>query len=168
VNRESTSCSFRKSVIETSSFVSKLDSNCREMLISGDSIRKNHIWHDQTNLLKYTLALLTITGCWRPLSWISSYKYKLYNVYTLLLVLLLYTFAISQFMAIVLNAANPDEFTSVLYMMMTVCVSIFKISSMWLNHRNLADIINTLTDIPFRPVIADEIKIRQNFDKIIR
>lgn len=143
------------------------------MLSSGDSsVRKNHIRHskteDKTDMLKHTLALMTVAGCWQPLSWISSYKHKLYNVYTLLLIFLLYTFAISQFMAVVLNAGNPEEFTSILYMMMTVCISIFKISNMWINRKNLTDIINTLTDKPFKPVIPSEIKIRQNFDKMIR
>lgn len=143
------------------------------MLISDkSSVEKNHIQHDKTedktNLLKHTLALMMIAGCWRPLSWTSSYKYKLYNVYMLFLILLLYTFATSQFMAIVLNAGNPEEFTSILYMMMAVFVAIFKISSMWINRENLADIVNTLIDKPFKPVIASEIKIRQNFDKMIR
>lgn len=139
------------------------------MLISGESnVKKNHIRHDKTDLLKHTLALMMIAGCWRPLSWISSYKYKLYNVYRLLLILLLYTFAISQFMAMILNAGNPEEFTGVLYSMMAVAVSIFKISSMWIYRKNLTEIINTLIDKPFRPMIAGEMKIRQNFDKMIR
>ncbi|XP_011882836.1 PREDICTED: odorant receptor 46a, isoform A-like isoform X1 [Vollenhovia emeryi] len=143
------------------------------MLNSGESsVERNYIIHDKmedkTDLLKHTLALMRIAGCWQPLSRISSYKYKLYNVYTLLLVLILYTFAISQFIAIFLNAGSPQEFTSILYMMMAVCISILKISSMWINRKNFADIINTLTDEPFRPVIAGEVKIRQNFDKMIR
>lgn len=141
------------------------------MLSSGvSSVRKNRHGRteNKTDLLKHTLVLMTVAGCWQPLSWISSYKHKLYNVYTLLVIFILYTFAISQLMAIVLNAGNPEEFTNILYMMMTVCISIFKISSMWMNRRNLANIINTLTDKPFKPMIAGEIKIRQNFDKMIR
>lgn len=143
------------------------------MLISDKSIvEKNHIQHhkaeDKTDLLKHTLALMMVAGCWQPLSWTSSYKYKLYNVYMLFLILLLYTFAISQFMAIVLNAGNPEEFTSILYMMMAVFVAIFKISSMWMNRKNLAAIVNILIDKPFKPVVTGEIKIRQNFEKMIR
>jgi len=139
------------------------------MLISDKSIvEKNHKAEDKTDLLKHTLALMMVAGCWRPLSWTSSYKYKLYNVYMLFLILLLYTFAMSQFMAIVSNVGNPEEFTSILYMMMAVFVAIFKISSMWMNRKNLATIVNTLIDKPFKPVIAGEVKIRQNFDKMIR
>ncbi|XP_077264581.1 odorant receptor 4-like isoform X2 [Temnothorax americanus] len=143
------------------------------MLISGESsVEKNHVRYDKTedktDLLKHTLALMTVAGCWRPLPWISSYKQKIYNAYTFLVILLLYTFAISQFVAMVLNAGNPEEFTSILYIMMAVCIGIFKISSMWLNRKNVADIINTLTETSFRPEIPGELKIRQNFDKIIR
>lgn len=134
-----------------------------------DAIRYNKAEdRTKTDLLKLTLAFLTIAGCWRPVSWISLYKYRLYNIYTTILILLLYTFAISQFMDIVLNVGNPEEFTSVLYIMMTVCVASFKISSMMMNRKNIADIINTLTNKPFKPMITGEIKIRQNFDKMIR
>lgn len=138
------------------------------MLISSESsVKKGHIRRDKTDLLKHTFTLMTIAGCWRPLSWISSYKCKLYNIYTLFVVLLLYTFAISQFMAIILNTSNPEEFTSILYIMMAACIASFKISTMWMYHKDLVKIINILTDKPFRPMTNGEMKIRQNFDKMI-
>ncbi|XP_028047922.1 putative odorant receptor 71a isoform X2 [Monomorium pharaonis] len=142
------------------------------MLISDDSsVQENHVRHDKKKdklaLFKHTFTTMTVVGCWQPLSWLSPIKYKLYSIYTLFLTLMLLIFAISQFMIIVLNAANPEDFTSVLYMMTAMCMGIFKISNMWLNRKNYADIINTLIDEPFRPVIADEIKIRQNFDRMI-
>ncbi|XP_072753282.1 odorant receptor 46a-like [Anoplolepis gracilipes] len=71
-------------------------------------------------------------------------------------------------MAIVLIVDNPEEFTNVLYMMMTMFVASFKIASMLINRKNVADIINTLTDKPFKPIVTSELKIRQNFDKMIR
>ncbi|XP_070156627.1 odorant receptor 46a-like isoform X2 [Polyergus mexicanus] len=147
------------------------------MLISdGSNVRKklDITRHDKDedrakkDLLKYTLVFLTLAGSWRPVSWTSLYKYRLYNIYTAILVLLLYTFAISQFMDIALNVNNPEEFTSVLYIMMTVCVASFKISNMFINRKNVADIINTLTEKPFKPLVIAEIKIRQNFDKMVR
>ncbi|XP_029665549.1 uncharacterized protein LOC115236949 [Formica exsecta] len=153
------------------------NSYLRQMLISdGSSVQKklDVTRHDKAedrakkDLLKFTLVFLTLAGCWRPVSWTSLYKYRLYNIYTAILVLLLYTFAISQFMDIVLNVDNPEEFTSVLYIMMTVCVASFKISNMLINRKNVADIVNTLTEKPFKPMITGEIKIRQNFDKMVR
>lgn len=149
----------------------------RQIIISNNSTvqkKLDVIRHDKvedrakTDLLKLTLAFLTISGCWRPVSWTSLYKYILYNIYTITLILLLYTFAVSQLMDIVLNVGNPEEFTSVLYIMMTVCVASFKISSMSTNRKNISHIINTLTEKPFKPMVTDELKIRQNFDKMIR
>lgn len=149
----------------------------RQMLISDDTGVQKKLGvtrHDKaedrakTDLLKITLVFLTFAGCWRPVSWTSLYKYRLYNIYTIILILLLYTFAISQFMDIVLNGGNPEEFTSVLYIMMTVCVASFKISNIFMNRRNVVEMINTLTDKPFKPMVTGEIKIRQNFDKIIQ
>ncbi|KAL6422681.1 hypothetical protein ACFW04_010725 [Cataglyphis niger] len=145
------------------------------MLISDDTdvqkklgVTRHDKAEDKTDLLKITLVFLTFAGCWRPMSWTSLYKYRLYNVYTIILILLLYTFAISQFMDIVLNGSNPEEFTSVLYIMMTVCVASFKITNIFMNRRNVVEIINTLTDKPFKPMVTGEIKIRQNFDKMIQ
>lgn len=80
----------------------------------------------------------------------------------------MYTLAISQFIAMILNAGNTEEIIGVLYLMIGVFNAIFKICNMWKYRKNLADVINTLTKEPFRPEIAGEIKIRQNFDKMIR
>ncbi|KAL0116262.1 hypothetical protein PUN28_011239 [Cardiocondyla obscurior] len=129
--------------------------------------RRNKM-ESNTVILKHTLMLMMVAGCWQPLSWISSFKNILYNAYVLLLMLLLYAFAISQIMAIIVNTANPEEFTGVLYMMMAVFVGIFKISSMWISRKNIANIVNTLTERPFLPMIDDEVKIHRTFEKLIR
>ncbi|XP_029159903.1 uncharacterized protein LOC114931920 [Nylanderia fulva] len=149
----------------------------RKMLISNDSnVEKKFdiIRHDKAedrakkDLLKFSLVLLAITGCRQPESWTFLYKYTLYNIYTMILVLLLYTFTFTQFMDIVLNVGNPEEFTSVIYIMMTVFVASFKLSNMLMNRKSVSDIINTLIDKPFKPMVTDEIKIRQNFDRMIQ
>lgn len=118
--------------------------------------------------MKFTLTILAIAGCWRPFSWTSLIKHALYNAYALLIISFLYSFTFTQFMDLILNANNPDDFTSTLFTMLTMCVSCYKILSMWVNHENVATLIQALTVGLFKPMVPAEIEIQRKFDKMIQ
>ncbi|XP_011640465.2 odorant receptor 46a-like [Pogonomyrmex barbatus] len=120
------------------------------------------------HVLKLTRTIVTIAGCFRPLSWTSSFKRTIYNIYRLYIISMLYTFSLSQFMDIVLNVKNPDDFTDNLNMMMTSSAASCKIFIIWLNYKNITALINYLIEEPFKPLDLGEIKIRRQYDKIIR
>ncbi|XP_025265983.1 odorant receptor Or1-like [Camponotus floridanus] len=120
------------------------------------------------SVMKFTLTILAIAGCWRPFSWTSLIKHALYNAYTLLIISFLYSFTFTQFMDLILNVDNPDDFTSTLFTMLTMCVSCYKIFSMWMNHENIATLIQALTMGLFKPVVPVEIEIQRKFDKMIQ
>lgn len=117
-------------------------------------------------VLQFTLTICAIAGCWRPLSWISTFKYAIYNGYRTLLISILLTFNITQVMNIVMNVNDSDEFTNTVHMMLTVYVAFNKIIIMWLNCTNVTEIIMTLTKKPFAPMELGEVTIRQKYDKI--
>lgn len=71
-------------------------------------------------------------------------------------------------MDLILNVDNPDDFTSTLYTMLTMCVSCYKIFSMWMNHENVETLIQALTMGLFKPVVPAEIEIQRKFDKMIQ
>lgn len=118
--------------------------------------------------LKFTLTILTIAGCWRPFSWTSLKKHTLYNAYTLLVISLMYSFTFTQFMDVVLNVDNPDDFTNTLYTMLAIFAACYKILNLWVNHESFAELIQNLTEGTFKPLVPVEVEIRRKFDKMIQ
>ncbi|XP_071631675.1 putative odorant receptor 85d [Temnothorax longispinosus] len=119
------------------------------------------------DILKLTRKIVMITGCFRPLSWTSLFKQTVYNIYRVYVISMLFFFSMSQFMDIVLNVDNPDDFTNNLNMMLTSSAACYKLFIVWLNYEKIAALINCLNEVPFKPLNLDEIKIRRQYDKII-
>ncbi|KAF3054552.1 Odorant receptor 008 [Nylanderia fulva] len=120
------------------------------------------------HVLNLTFSIVTFVGCFRPLSWTSLFKRVIYNLYRSFIITLLYTFVFLQFLDIVFNVDNPDDFTDNLYMMLNVSVSGYKLLIMWINYTNVAILINKLNEQPFKPQDLGELEIRQKYDKLIR
>ncbi|XP_070518436.1 odorant receptor 46a-like isoform X4 [Cardiocondyla obscurior] len=118
--------------------------------------------------LKFTFLIVTFVGCFRPLSWTSVFRRTVYNLYRIFIITILYIFAFLQFMDLLLNVDNPDDFTNILYMALNVSVSGFKLLIMWLNYSSITTLIITLDEEPFKPLDPGELRIRQKIDKIIR
>ncbi|XP_077264619.1 odorant receptor 46a-like isoform X2 [Temnothorax americanus] len=119
-------------------------------------------------ILKLTCTIFMIAGCFRPQSWTSLFKRTVYNVYRLYVISMLYAFTLSQVIDVVMNTDNPNDFTDNLNKSLTVSVSCYKIFIAWLSCKNIAGLINYLTEEPFKPLDLGEIKIRRQYDKIIR
>ncbi|XP_018374987.1 PREDICTED: odorant receptor 4-like [Trachymyrmex cornetzi] len=119
-------------------------------------------------VLKFTLLVCAFAGCWQPVSWTSLFKHIIYKTYAMFLVSSLYIFSISQFMNIVLNVENSDEFTDSLYMMLTVFVAGYKQVYMWIDRKNIMMIINVLNEKPFAACETQEWRIQQKFEKMVQ
>lgn len=120
------------------------------------------------HILNLTFFIVTFVGCFRPPSWTSLFKRVIYTLYRLFIIIILYTFAFLQFMDIVLNVDNPDDFTNNLYMMLNVSVSGYKLLIMWINYTNIATLINKFSEEPFKPLDSGELEIYRKYDKLIR
>ncbi|XP_070156633.1 odorant receptor 46a-like isoform X2 [Polyergus mexicanus] len=119
-------------------------------------------------VLEITLKILMVAGCWPPSSWISFYKRTVYNAYTVFVTFLLFTFMLSQLMDIILNVDNTDDFADTFYVMLAMVMSICKMIGLLINRKNIETLTNTLSQKPFIPLEADEIEIRQRFEKTIQ
>ncbi|XP_018337236.1 PREDICTED: odorant receptor 46a-like [Trachymyrmex septentrionalis] len=119
-------------------------------------------------VLKFTLLVCAFAGCWQPVSWTSLFKHIIYKTYAMFLVSSLYIFSISQFMNILLNVENSDEFTDSLYMMLTVFVAGYKQVYMWIDRKNIMVIINVLNEKPFAACETQELRIQQKFEKMVQ
>lgn len=119
-------------------------------------------------VMQVSLKILTVAGCWPPVSWTSLYKQTIYNTYTIFVSLLLFTFMLPQLMDIILNVDNPNDFTNTLYVMLALMIACCKMLSLVMNRKNIEILIEKLIEKPFRPLESDEIEIRQKFDNIIQ
>lgn len=119
-------------------------------------------------VLQFTFKLLTIVGCWRPESWSSLCMRIVYDTYTIFMIILLYTFLVSQFLDIIWNVENAEEFTENFYATLASVVSCSKMLSLLVNRNNINALTNVLVEKPYRPLEIDEIKIRYKFDRIIQ
>jgi len=120
------------------------------------------------HILKLTRTICMLTGCFRPQSWTPLFKWIIYDIYRLYVISMMYTFTFSQIIDIVINVDNPNDFTNNLNMMLNMSASCYKFYIASLSYKNIVTLINYLTEEPFKPLDLDEIKIRRQYDKIIR
>jgi len=118
--------------------------------------------------MQFPLKVLMVAGCWPPISWSSLCMRTIYNVYTILVTLLLLTFVLLQIMDIILNVNNADDFTETFYVMLATAIACCKMLGLLLNRKNIEKLTNALIEKPFRPLEPDEIKVRQKFDGMIQ
>ncbi|KAM0734593.1 Odorant receptor 46a, isoform A [Formica fusca] len=118
-------------------------------------------------VLKFTFLICAFAGCWQPSSWTSLFKHIIYKTHAMFLFSALCTFALSQFMNIIFNVENSDEFTDSLYMMLTVFVAGYKQVYMWIDRKKIMVVINVLIKKPFAICETHEVMIQQKFEKMV-
>lgn len=118
-------------------------------------------------VLQLTFKILTIIGCWRPQACSSFCLRIIYDAYTIFMFVLLYTFLISQFLDLIWNVDNAEDFTENFYVMLSSVVSCSKMLSLLVNRKNINMLTNVLIEDPYRPLEIDEKRIRYKFDRLI-
>ena len=118
-------------------------------------------------ILKFTLTVLAVAGCWRPTSWTSLFKHMIYNAYTASMIITLYTFAMTQIMELILRADNADTIGDALFNALISLLACYKAIAMRINHNSITMLISNLVEKPFKPVDLSENMIREKFDKRI-
>ena len=117
-------------------------------------------------VLKFNLTVLAVAGCWRPTSWTSLFRYTMYNAYSALIILILYTFAMTQTMELILNA-DSDTFGDAFFNVIISLLACYKAIILRRNHDGITLLIDNLVEKPFKPMDISENMIRQKFDKRI-
>jgi hypothetical protein len=118
-------------------------------------------------VMQFPLKILTMVGCRPPISWSPLYKRMVYNAYTILIFLPLFTFMLPQFMDIILNVDNADDFMDTFYVLVALLIACCKMCSLLLNRKNIEMLIEALMEKPFRPLEPDEIEIREKYNNIV-
>lgn len=118
----------------------------------------------EMSVLKFSLTVLAVAGCWRPTSWTSPFRNIMYNAYTLSVILILYTFAITQVMELILNADDSDTFGDALFNVIISLLACYKTIVIRKSHENIVTLINTFTETPFKPLDLNENMILEKFN----
>ncbi|XP_070518476.1 odorant receptor 94a-like [Cardiocondyla obscurior] len=119
-------------------------------------------------ILQYTFKLLTICGCWRPDSWSSLNKRIAYYIYSVIIVLSMYTFMLTQLMDMILIVDNADDFSDNFFILIAMFLTCCKVLVVLVNRNNIVKLIDILMEKPCRPIRSSEIKILYKFDKNIQ
>ncbi|KAI4483565.1 hypothetical protein M0804_007825 [Polistes exclamans] len=118
--------------------------------------------------LPLSFALLTYVGFWRPVNWSpNSFKYLLYNIYTIFMVSMLYAFTFCGFMDALIdhNLDNLLEKFSLFISVIGVCI---KVTNILINRKNIISVTNMLLNEQCIPRDSKELAIKQKFDKNAR
>lgn len=117
------------------------------------------------SVLKFTLLIGALTGCWQPQSWTLSFKYIIYRIYAMFLIISMGLFLLSQFMYIGLKA---NILLYSLYMLLIVFVAAYKQVYIWTDRKNFIAMINALTKKPFASREPHEMVIQEKFEKMVK
>lgn len=117
--------------------------------------------------LRWTYTLFTLTGLIPPSTWKYLWKRVLYNVYTIVVLLLLFSFETSLILDLVINVDNQDDFSENLYVTLVLFSSCCKAIVLLIYRGNIETLMGVLLEKPFAPVNNEEIEIRTKFEERI-
>ncbi|XP_053998016.1 odorant receptor 13a-like [Hylaeus anthracinus] len=115
-------------------------------------------------LLRWIFTYLAVGGCSRPASWTSTTKKFLYNVYTIVLLLMIHALLVTQILDIVFNVENQDEFSDNFYLTLGIFVACCKMYNLLTSHKSYVILIDSLQEEPLKPVNSDEVEIQMKFE----
>ncbi|XP_050453902.1 odorant receptor Or2-like [Cataglyphis hispanica] len=119
-------------------------------------------------LFPLNFSMYTIGGVWRPIEWSSNVAKFLYNIFTFIILFLLYFLMITQFMDILLVVNNIDDFATNTLMFLTIVAVTCKATIVVVRRNAIIKLIQTLLKPPCKPRGEDEMAIQKKFDKFIR
>ncbi|XP_017766521.1 PREDICTED: odorant receptor 46a-like [Eufriesea mexicana] len=119
------------------------------------------------SILQPAFKILTICGCWMPVSCRAVYAKALYNLYTTLVLFLLYVFCISQLLNVILNVRMVDELSDSFYMFIASFLACCKIVALLINRKAIRTLSKKLEEEPCKPTNVQELVIQRQFDQSI-
>ncbi|XP_050488672.1 uncharacterized protein LOC126872609 [Bombus huntii] len=132
-----------------------------------EDYKKRSLEKFEMHTLRWTFALLTLTGLIRPSTWKYLWKRVLYDVYTIVVLLLLFSFETSLILDLVINVDNQDDFSENLYVTLVLFSSCCKALVLLIYRGNIEILMGILLEKPFVPVNDEEIEIRTKFEERI-
>ena len=120
------------------------------------------------NMLSENFLILQFCGVWRPVLWSSGWKMILYDSYTVVMMFLIYTFTISEFIGLFSSLGNVEEFANGSFMLLTMISVCGKTANMLIKRDKIIEQTNVLNDGLCIPRGPEEVQIRRRCDKDVR
>ncbi|XP_076389265.1 odorant receptor 10-like [Megachile rotundata] len=117
--------------------------------------------------LRWTRVMLGLSGCCLELYIYTPLQRFLYQIYTIVAKMLLYSLLILQTLDIVLIVENRDEFTENIAITSMAFNALMKNTMMSTHRANILTLIKRLERNYFLPITKQEMEIRSRFDRII-
>ncbi|KYM75445.1 Odorant receptor 46a, isoform B [Atta colombica] len=119
-------------------------------------------------MFSLNFLMYTIGGVWMPIEWSSNIAKLLYNVFTTVVLVLLYFLMITQFMDIILVVDNIDDFATNTLMFLTIVAVTCKATIVVVRRKAIINLVQVLLTAPYKPRNEDEMTIQTKFDKFIK
>jgi len=119
-------------------------------------------------ILALNFLIYTIGGIWQPIEWSSNGAKLLYNIFTFLILFMLYFMLLTQFMDLILIVDNVDDFVSNSLIFVSIVTVSCKATVMIVRRDAIINLVQVLLEKPFKPQNENEMEIQTKFDEYIR
>ena len=93
-------------------------------------------------MLPIHFRVLAISGVWCPVGWASKSSRILYNVYSFIVIVLMYSLGFSQLARIILVKQSFKEFNDTFFILLSTNFACFKAASNLINQRQVVNLMN--------------------------
>ena len=119
-------------------------------------------------ILPCSFTILTYVGGWRPIFSSSSWKSKLYGLYTCVIMLTIYTFAATELIGLLRPIDDVDEFTNSCFMFFTIVGACSKATNILKMRDRIIQLIDILGEDLCKPHDEEETAIQNKIDWITK
>ncbi|XP_043285615.1 odorant receptor Or1-like [Venturia canescens] len=110
--------------------------------------------------LSLNFTILKFFGLWRPLPWLTGWKFVLYNCYTVIIIVLVFTFLVSLFIDFFSSFNSVEDFAQGSFILLTVIALFGKMVVLLTKRREIIELTNDLINDVCEPRDAAEIQIQ--------
>nr|AXM05123.1 odorant receptor [Campoletis chlorideae] len=119
-------------------------------------------------ILKPPLLIFQYIGLWRPVHWKSSWKTKLYNLYTCFVVFFVTSLTISELIALFMSTDDIEVFANTSFIALTMIGICGKTSNILIKRQELIDLMESLRKAPCKPRNQEEMGIHEYFNRLTK
>ncbi|XP_067203546.1 odorant receptor 46a-like isoform X2 [Linepithema humile] len=119
-------------------------------------------------ILTLNFLIYTIGGIWSPIEWSSNGAKLLYNIFTFVILFMLYFLMLTQFTDIIFVVDNVDDFVSNSLMFVSIVAVCCKATIIVTRRSAVINLLQMLLEKPCKPENENEMGIQTKFDEFIR
>ncbi|XP_034939950.1 uncharacterized protein [Chelonus insularis] len=119
-------------------------------------------------VLPHNLALFQLIGVWRPVNWSLGLKYFFYNIYTLIVLVMVFLSVFTEIIKLIGSYENIEQLLHNLKMLLTMVGNFAKAVNLVYNRQDIVMLLTDLVSSPCLPRNPEEQSIQSKYDRIIK